>query len=148
MAARGPDTTGSSRFFYVDTSAALKLLLEEEHSTHLYGMFEGTRDSVPWVSSEILRVELMRTVRRVAPVMLLEALETLEHLGFVHLATDVVDAAIREPDPALRSLDALHVATARVLGDQVEGFVTYDRRQAAAASAAGLPVLSPGRPGS
>lgn len=144
MAAGEPDTAESSRLYYVDTSAALKLLLDEEHSTDLYAVFEGTRGTIPWVSSEILRLELMRTVRRVAPVILLEALDTLEHLGFVSLAGDVVDAAVREPDPVLRSLDALHVATARLLGDQVEAFVTYDRRQAAAAAAAGLPVLSPG----
>ncbi|MGF1664535.1 MAG: type II toxin-antitoxin system VapC family toxin [Kineosporiaceae bacterium] len=148
MTGRGSDPAeSSSPLYYVDTSAALRLLLEEEHSADLYAVFEGTRDSVAWVSSEILRVEVMRTVRRVAPVMLLEALEMLEHLGFVHLAADVVDAAVREPDPVLRSLDALHVATARLLGDQVQGFVTYDQRQAAAATAAGLPVLTPGRPG-
>ncbi|MGF1647468.1 MAG: type II toxin-antitoxin system VapC family toxin [Kineosporiaceae bacterium] len=145
MTAHVPVSHPSSRIYYVDTSAAAKLLIEEEHSADLFDMFDGTRDSTPWVSSEILRLELMRAVRRVAPAMLLDALDTVDHLGFVGLAADIIDAAVREPNPVLRSLDALHVATARLLGDQVEAFITYDRRQRAAASAAGLPVVSPGR---
>jgi predicted nucleic acid-binding protein len=50
---------------------------------------------------------------------------------------------MNEPDRALRSLDAIHLGTARILAEDLDGLVTYDARLAAAASDAGLPVLSP-----
>lgn len=130
--------------YYVDTSAAIKLLVDERHSSQLVELYEGTCGHAPWVSSDLLRLELVRAIRRVAPSMLLEAVDSLQRFGFVNMDPDIVDAAMREPTPSLRSLDALHVATARILGDQVEAFVTYDDRQAGAAADAGLRVVSPG----
>ena len=54
-----------------------------------------------------------------------------------------VEAAMNEPDRALRSRDAIHLATARILGPDLDGLVTYDNRLTAAASDAGLVTLSP-----
>ena len=54
-----------------------------------------------------------------------------------------LDAAGRLAPPQLRTLDAIHVQCALLLGDELEGFVTYDERTAAVARAAGLPVLAP-----
>jgi predicted nucleic acid-binding protein len=48
-----------------------------------------------------------------------------------------------EPDRGLRSLDAIHLATARVLVPELDGLVTYDERLRKAATDAGLPVISP-----
>ena len=61
---------------------------------------------------------------------------------------DVVRAAAGAyPDPELRSLDAIHLATAAtIFGDLLTGFVAYDHRLLAAAQALGLPTTSPGRP--
>jgi predicted nucleic acid-binding protein len=54
-------------------------------------------------------------------------------------------AAAAYADPVLRSLDAVHLATAdAVLGDDLAAFVTYDRRLAESGTALGLPVESPG----
>jgi predicted nucleic acid-binding protein len=60
-----------------------------------------------------------------------------------------IDAGIRAaaaafPDPTLRSLDAIHLATAQRLGADLQAFVTYDKRLLTAAEAYGLPVASPG----
>ena len=54
-----------------------------------------------------------------------------------------VDAASRLPDPALPTLDAIHVATAMQLDRDLKALVTYDRRLAAAAGRQRLPVVSP-----
>jgi uncharacterized protein len=54
-----------------------------------------------------------------------------------------VETAMNEPDRALRSLDAIHLATARVLAEDLDGLVTYDARLATAASDAGLVIISP-----
>jgi predicted nucleic acid-binding protein len=55
----------------------------------------------------------------------------------------MADAAMNEPDRMLRSLDAIHLATARVLGPDLDGLATYDDRLAAAAKDAGIPVVDP-----
>lgn len=131
--------------FYADTSAVMKLLVQEEHSAAMAELFDGTATSDPWVSSDLLRVELIRSVRRTAPPMLPDAEELLGAFDLVTVSTGVVTAATAEPDAGLRSLDAVHVATARLLRLDLAGFVSYDERQVAAAVDAGLPVMSPGR---
>lgn len=125
--------------WYLDTSAFLKLVTVEKESPALREWF-GSHGPV-W-SSQLLVTEAGRAAAR---------------LG---LADDVVDAALatvstvlpsattfyaagRLSTPALRSLDALHVATAVELGADLEGVVSYDERLLAAARAEGLPVVSP-----
>lgn len=56
----------------------------------------------------------------------------------------VLDSAADLDDPTLRTLDALHVATAQMLGPAVTEFITYDKRLAKAATEAGLPLTMPG----
>lgn len=67
----------------------------------------------------------------------------LDRLVLVRLEAPLLDAAGRMEAPALRSLDAIHVQSALVLGEQIEAFVTYDARMASAAQGAGLRVLAP-----
>ena len=62
---------------------------------------------------------------------------------YVSIDDEVVEAAMNEPDRMLRSLDAIHLATARVLGPDLTGLVTYDDRLATAANDAGIPVVAP-----
>ncbi|RJQ73687.1 PIN domain-containing protein [Pseudonocardiaceae bacterium YIM PH 21723] len=128
--------------FYVDTSAAIKLLAEERHSK-AFAAFYDAESSASWVSSTLLRIEVMRAVTRVLPAALPEARELLTVFGYVSLDDDIVEAAMNEPDKMLRSLDAIHLTTARVLRDDLTAFVTYDDRLAAAASDAGIAVVSP-----
>jgi len=129
--------------FYVDTSAALKLLVAETHSEQ-FAAFYDEHPAASWVSSTLLRIEVVRAVTRAIPTALPEARELLAAFDYIRIDDEVVDRAMNEPDRALRSRDAIHLATARLLGDEVEAVVTYDDRLAAAASAAGFTVATPG----
>ena len=77
------------------------------------------------------------------PAALPDARDLLLAFDYVAIDDEVVDAAMNEPDRMLRSLDAMHLATARVLGGDLEGFATYDDRLARAATDAGLAVIAP-----
>jgi uncharacterized protein len=128
--------------YYIDTSAAVKLLAEERHS-HAFARFYDERASASWVSSALLRIELLRTVNRVMPAALPDARDLLLAFDYVSIDDEVVDGATAEPDRALRSLDAIHLASARVFGPELSGLATYDGRLAAAARDAGITVVDP-----
>ncbi|HEX6499098.1 MAG TPA: type II toxin-antitoxin system VapC family toxin [Micromonosporaceae bacterium] len=128
--------------YYVDTSAALKLLVEEHHS-RAFGEFYDENSGASWVSSALLRIELIRAVTRSAPALLPDARGLLLAFDYVNIDDEIVDGAMNEPDRGLRSLDAIHLATARVLGSDLTGLVTYDDRLANAANDAGIPVVTP-----
>jgi uncharacterized protein len=128
--------------YYIDTSAALKLLAEEAHSK-AFAAFYDANASATWVSSALLRIEIMRAVSRVMPASLPEARDLLLAFDFISIDDDIVDAAMNEPDRMLRSLDAIHLASARLLGTDLDALVTYDDRLAGAARDAGMYVQSP-----
>jgi uncharacterized protein len=128
--------------YYIDTSAALKLLAEESHS-RAFAAFYDESAGASWVSSALLRIEIIRAVSRVMPAALPDARALLLAFDYVSIDDEVVDAAMNEPDRMLRSLDAIHLATARVLGPDLDGLATYDDRLAAAAKDAGIPVIDP-----
>lgn len=129
--------------YYVDTSAAIKLLREERHSDE-FAAFYDANDDASWVSSALLRIEVMRAVNRVLPALLPDARELLAAFDVIFIDDDIVEAAMNESNRALRSLDAIHLATARVLGTELDAVVTYDDRLADAAVEAGMPTLMPG----
>jgi predicted nucleic acid-binding protein len=128
--------------YYVDTSAALKLLVEETHSRAFAAFYDG-HARASWVSSALLRIEVIRAVTRVMPAVLPDARELLLAFDYVRIDDEVVDAAMNEPDRMLRSLDAIHLATARVLGPDLTGLATYDDRLTTAANDAGIHVVAP-----
>ncbi|GAB3911349.1 type II toxin-antitoxin system VapC family toxin [Kibdelosporangium lantanae] len=128
--------------YYFDTSAALKLLVMEDHSKALTAFCER-HAGASWVSSTLLRVEVMRTVTRVIPALAPDARDLLLAFDYVNMDDEVVDAAMIEPDRRLRSLDAIHLTTARVFGADLDALVTYDDRLIAAAGDAGLRVETP-----
>jgi uncharacterized protein len=128
--------------YYVDTSAALKLLAEESHS-RAFAAFYDQSAGASWVSSALMRVEVIRAVTRVMPAALPDARDLLMAFDFVSIDDDIVDAAMNEPDRMLRSLDVIHLATARALGSDLDGLATYDDRLAAAAKDAGIAVVDP-----
>lgn len=128
--------------YYIDTSAALKLLAEESHS-RAFAAFYDESAGASWVSSALLRIEVIRAVSRVMPAALPDARALLLAFDYVSIDDEVVDAAMNEPDRMLRSLDAIHLATARVLGPDLGGLATYDDRLAAAAKDAGIPLIDP-----
>ncbi len=126
---------------YLDTSAAVKLLLVETESLALRA-FIGNQD---WASSALLRTELIRALARVDPSVVPRALDLLAQPSLLAIGTQVLDAAALLSPPSLRSLDAIHLASALQLRDELTEFVAYDDRLLAAASALGMPVASPAR---
>jgi predicted nucleic acid-binding protein len=67
----------------------------------------------------------------------------LSRVELISMDAPVVESASRLPDPMLRTLDAIHVATAVLIRDDIDALVTYDRRLLDAATSHGLPVASP-----
>ncbi len=128
--------------YYADTSAVIKLLAQEEHS-RAFADFYDTETDAEWVSSALLKIELTRVVLRAMPTLLPAVRELALAFSYVAIDDDVVEGAMNEPDRGLRSLDAIHLATARILGPDLDAFVTYDDRLGQAAQDAGLVLLSP-----
>ena len=126
---------------YLDASAAVKLVVAEPESQPLaqYLAAQGIR-----VSHRILEVELIRAVLRRSPDSLEQAMALLRVLEFVELDAEIASLAGRLEPSSLRSLDAIHLASALALGHEIDTFVTYDARQADAATALGLNVEAPG----
>jgi predicted nucleic acid-binding protein len=133
--------------FYADASALVKLVRDEPESSALRAFLAGA----DLVSSELIMTEIPRAVCRAAgddPALPLDLL--LERAGAVldAIALRPVDrpllaAAGALDEPALRALDAIHIASAIDL-HPVDTLVTYDERQAAAARLAGLRTMAPG----
>lgn len=119
------------------------MLAEESHSLAFAEFYDDNADA-SWVSSALLRIEVVRAVGRVMPTALPDARDLLTAFDFIAIDDDIVEAAMNEPDRILRSLDAIHLATARELDVELAALVTYDERLASAADAAGIRVLSPG----
>ena len=127
--------------FYLDTSAAVKLVQEEHGSAALLAwMSERDRGLA---SSALLHTELLRATRRSHPDLLVQARALLDHVTLIEIGWDVCErAGLLDPD-GMRSLDAIHLASALALAEDLEGIVTYDERLAAAALAVGLDVVAP-----
>jgi predicted nucleic acid-binding protein len=129
--------------WYLDTSAFLKLAVREEHSTQLRRWVEEEEEHGPLWSCDLLHTEAIRAARRVGPAALAAVRDLLDRIAIVALTPETF-ARAGELDPAvMRSLDAVHLAAALRLGEDLDGVVTYDDRMAEAARALGIPVLSP-----
>ena len=125
---------------YVDTSAFLKTVWHEKESPALA---EFLRDR-PTVSSALLTVETRRSTLREDSALLPRADLLLEDVTQIELSAAVLESASRLPDPYLRTLDAIHLATALLIRDDIETVLTYDGRLREAAEAHGLPTAAPG----
>ena len=97
------------------------------------------------VTSALARVEVMRALRRMGarPAARRRAAAVLKRVGVIAIDGPVLEAACHVGPPDLRSLDALHLATALSLGDDLAVIVTYDRRLGKAAVRSKLRVVSP-----
>ena len=126
---------------YLDTSALTKLVVAEPESTALRDWL-ATTDRTP-VSCDLARTELLRAVRRVAPRRMVQAREVLDSLVLLQVTTDMFEAAAHLDPTVLRTLDAIHIAAALTLGDELEAIVAYDERLAQAAQALGVRVIAP-----
>lgn len=130
---------------YLDTSALVKLVRREQESDGLADWLDE-QGSIPWVSSALIEVELPRALRRSDPRLIADAPALVARVARYVIDDVVRAAAAAYPDPDLRSLDAIHLATAKaVFGNSLTAFVAYDERLLAAAADQGLAVERPGR---
>ncbi|MGH8932087.1 MAG: type II toxin-antitoxin system VapC family toxin, partial [Egibacteraceae bacterium] len=123
---------------YLDTSAFVKLIWRERETVSLQ-QFLAERVGTPLVSSALITVEVRRAVLRADPTEMSRADLLLTRIGQLGLTRAILEAASRLPDPQLRSLDAIHLATALLLHEDLTAVVTYDKRLATAATSQHLP---------
>ena len=130
-------------YAYLDSSAIVKLTVQEPETSALE---HWVLDRDALISSEIAAIELTRAVARVGRNKLLTHVEAVLDAIFLASVTPAIRHAAGVLAPSsLRTLDAIHIATAASLGLPNLEFVTYDDRQADAARDAGLRVSQPGR---
>jgi predicted nucleic acid-binding protein len=133
--------------FYADSSALVKLIRDEPES----GALRSYLQDADIVTCELVLTEVPRAIRRAAsrdrslPLDLLLARtgELLDALALLPLDRDLLAAAGALTEPALRTLDAIHL-TAAVALTPLDAFVSYDERQSAGARLAGLHTIAPG----
>jgi len=125
-----------------DSSGLIKLVVLEAETVALRSWLEE-RPGSPWVASELCRVELPRAVARLNPAAAPQSRALLAGLDLQPVTATLLDLASTLGPPALRSLDAIHLASVLALDSDLEAFVVYDERLAAAAAAAGIPVAQP-----
>ncbi len=128
-----------TRLAYLDASALVKLVVEEAESVALNRWYiEAQR----LVTSRIGVVETMRAASR-RPCDSLHRDRIMSDVEVLELDPPVAGVAARLEPPCLRTLDAIHLATALALVPELDAFVTYDDRLAEAARGLGLPVVRP-----
>jgi uncharacterized protein len=129
---------------YLDSCALVKLVSPAPETAALERYLRERADQ-RHVASALVRTEVRRALRRIeAPArMLTTADKLLAAVITISIRDELLDAAGRLAEPGLRSLDAIHLATAQSLGAALTAFVTYDRRLLGAADRAGLPTVTP-----
>jgi predicted nucleic acid-binding protein len=125
---------------YLDSSAIVKLVAREPETPELV---EAVRADPAVISSALAWTEVIRATRR-ARGRVARAREVLEAIALVPIDDGILRAAADLTPVGLRTLDAIHVATALSLGEDVGSLITYDGRLAKAAAIAGVPVIAPG----
>ncbi|MFV0495600.1 type II toxin-antitoxin system VapC family toxin [Mycobacterium sp.] len=130
---------------YLDTSALVKLIRIEEESDEL-GDWLDARIEIPWITSALAEVELPRAIRSVAPEGLPAVPSILARLDRFEIDALIRSTAATYTDRSLRSLDAIHLATAHIAASAapLTALVTYDSRLGEAAGALGMTIVAPG----
>lgn len=125
---------------YLDTSAFMKLVMTEPESSALRAHVRQWRVRV---SAALLCTEALRTAARASPARLPAVRRQLRGLVLIELDRDLLFRAGTLLPADIRSLDAVHVAAALSIGDELGELITYDTRMAVAARAHGITVASP-----
>ena len=125
---------------YLDSSAINKLVQPEPESDALR-LYLAARPNR--ATSMVGKVEVLRFAQRYSPAATAAAELILGAMTLIELDSPLAGTASGLPPAVLRSLDAIHVASALSFGDQLAGVVTYDVRMQEAARAAGLNVAAP-----
>jgi predicted nucleic acid-binding protein len=128
---------------YVDSSALLKLAVREPETAALEAQL---LEYGGLVSSRLAVLECRRAARRASHRRLLQTVDAvLEAIYLLDITQPILERAAALDPPLLRSLDAIHLATALSTDDATMEVITYDDRLAEAARANGLAALQPGR---
>lgn len=127
---------------YLDSSAFVKLAVEEPETAALQ-RFVADRAGSRRVSSALLRTEALRAVRHLGAEALATVREGLRRVDLVGIDDRILDAAGTLEPRVLRTLDAIHMATAQAVGDDLDVIVTYDDRMIEAARLLGLLTATP-----
>jgi len=128
------------RASYLDSSAVVKLVVAEPESAALRVYLRRRR---PLVSSALARTEVLRALLPAGDRALSRGRDVLRRLDLVRINDRVLEAAGIVQPAHVRSLDAIHLITAQLLGDDLGQLVTYDDRMADAATQMGLRTVSP-----
>lgn len=131
---------------YLETSALVKLIRIEAESDDL-GDWLDQRIEIRWITSALTEVELPRAIRAVAPEGLPAVPSVLARLDRFEIDQVIRSTAAAYLNPALRSLDAIHLATAQTAASSapLTALVTYDNRLREAADALGITIAAPGK---
>ena len=127
---------------YLDTSALVKLLVSEAESEQLRG-YLADRRALRRVASGLVRTELRRAASRISADLLGSAERLLSSLALVRVDDALLDIAGTLGPPAMRTLDAVHLASALRVAP-LTALVSYDLRIQGAAATLGIPVAAPG----
>ena len=127
---------------YLDSSAIVKLVAAEPESAALLDL---VKNGGPAVSSALAKVEVLRAVNKLDPPSAVRqnAADVLSRIALIKVDDAILQEAAHLEPATLRSLDAIHLATAQSVRHHLEAFVVYDRRLAEAAIQADLRVVSP-----
>ena len=125
---------------YLDSSAIVKLAVHEDESVALRRHLRRRR---PLVSSSLARTEVMRALLPGGDDAVSSGRKVLTRLDLIRISTGVLDDAAVLLPADLRSLEAIHLATARRLGRDLGTIITYDERMADAAARLGHRVAAP-----
>lgn len=128
--------------YYLDTSALAKLVVAEAESEALR-VFLAKASPEDRITTAVTPDELLRAASRQGEVALRRARDVLDGVWEITLEQSLLDAAATIGPLSLRTLDAIHLATAIELGHDLTALVAYDQRLLDAAVDAGLPVLVP-----
>jgi len=131
---------------YLETSALVKLIrIETESDTLIRWLDERTE--MRWITSTLTEVELPRAIRAAAPEGLAAVPTLLARLDRFEINEVIRSTAASYPNPTLRSLDAIHLATAQVAASvaPLTALVTYDNRLTQAAMDLAVSVTAPGK---
>jgi predicted nucleic acid-binding protein len=125
---------------YLDSSAIVKLVVREPESLALRRYL---RRRQPLVSSALSRTEVLRALLPAGDEALTRGRVVLQRIDLARVNDRILNAAAVLLPPDLRSLDAIHLATAGALGDDLSSLVTYDDRMATAAKHLGYRIVQP-----
>lgn len=127
---------------YLDTSALVKLVFEEDESAAL-AEWVAERTEVPKISSDVSIIELLRTCRRIDEAAVGTASLLFAGIDLLPVDRSVIDQAAIVTPNELPSLHAIHLSSALSVKAHLTAFVAYDSRLCSAALQAGLKVESP-----